>query len=319
MPLPNLHFEDRRPPPDDFRAAVVAGLKRRPPAIPPKFFYDERGSLLFDAITQLPEYYPTRTEVALLREYGEQIADLLGHGTLLVELGSGSDLKIRVLLNAVRPRAYMPLDISREHLLRSATGIAADHPAMEVHAVCADYTQTLALPEAVSTLPRVAFYPGSSIGNFDPDAALHLLQRVGAMVGAGGRLLVGVDLKKNRDVLESAYNDAQGVTAAFNLNLLERFRRELGAYVEHDGFVHRAFYDDALGRVEMHLVAQRDQTIRLGEHRFVFAKGESIHTESSYKFAAAEFCELAALAGFHSERVICDAGGLFSIHCLRVK
>ena len=317
MSLPNLHFEDRRPPPDDFRAAVVAGLQRRPPAIPPKFFYDERGSSLFDAITQLPEYYPTRTEIALLREYGEEIADLLGHGTLLVELGSGSDLKIRVLLDALRPRAYMPVDISREHLLRSATGIAADHPAMEVHAVCADYTQTLALPEGVSGLPRVAFYPGSSIGNFDPEAALRLLQRVRAMLGTGGRLLVGVDLKKDHAVLESAYNDAQGVTAAFNLNLLGRFRRELGAIVERDGFMHRAFYNDLLGRVEMHLVAQRDQTLQVGEHRFAFAKGESIHTENSYKYAIAEFGELALVAGFGSERVFRDAQGLFSIHCLR--
>ena len=315
---PNLQFHDRRPPPADFRVAVLEGLGRRPRSLSPKFFYDARGSALFDAITRLPEYYPTRTEIALLRRHGHEMARLLGHDSLLVELGSGSDVKIRVLLDALRPRAYMPLDISREHLWRSAYAIAADHPALAVHAVCTDYTRAFALPEAVRGLRRAAFFPGSSIGNFEPAQAARLLRAIGALLGPGGRLLVGVDLKKDPARLHAAYNDEAGVTARFNLNLLERMRSELGAEIDVDGFRHHAFYNPDAGRIEMHLVATRAQAIAVNGHRFAFAADEGIHTENSYKFSVAEFGALSAAAGFQTLHVWQDEEGLFSVHGLAV-
>lgn len=315
---PNLHLHDLAPPPDDFRAAVLAGLARRPRRLSPKFFYDARGSQLFDAITRLPEYYPTRTEIALLREHGAEIAALLGEDCVLVELGSGSDVKIRVLLSALRPRAYVPIDISREHLWRSARATAAAHPDVAVHALCADYTRPFALPAAVARLRRAAFYPGSSIGNFEPAQAVALLRGVAALLGADGRLLIGVDLKKDVALLEAAYDDAQGVTAQFNRNVLVRLRDELGADIDPDGFRHHAFYDAAAGRIEMHLVATRAQTVRIGDARFEFAAGDDIHTENSYKYDVAEFGALAAEAGFATLRVWCDRDALFSVHCLEV-
>lgn len=316
---PNLVLHDLRPPPDDFRAAVLDGLGHRPRRLSPKFFYDARGSQLFDAITRLPEYYPTRTEIALLRAHGGEIAAMLGADGLLVELGSGSDVKIRVLLGAVRPRAYLPVDISRAHLARSARAIAADQPALAVHALCADYTRPFALPEGLRQMRRAVFYPGSSIGNFEPDAARHLLARIAELLGPGGRLLIGVDLKKDPARLHAAYNDAQGVTAAFNLNLLVRIERELGAEVDAGAFRHHAFYDAARGRIEMHLVAARATTVRLDGRAFDFAAGEGIHTENSYKYEVDEFAALAAGAGFRGLRVWRDAESLFSIHCLEAE
>jgi dimethylhistidine N-methyltransferase len=314
----NCHFHDLSPPVEDFRTAVIAGLSRRPRSLSPKFFYDEQGSTLFDAITRLPEYYPTRTEIGLLREHGAEIADWLGHGTLLFEFGSGSEAKISILLDALQPAVYVPIDISREHLWHSAVSIAHGHPGLEVHALCADYTRPFGLPERLPALPRAGFYPGSSIGNFDPGSAVGLLNGIAELLGAGGRMLVGVDLKKDAARLHAAYNDAQGVTARFNLNLLRRMRDELGAQIESDGFRHHAFYDAAQGRIEMHLVATRAQTITIGDHRFAFAAEESIHTENSYKYSIAEFRALAAEAGFESIRIWQDDRGLFSIHGLEV-
>jgi len=315
---PNLHFQDLRPPAADFRAAVLEGLGRRPRSLSPKFFYDARGSALFDAITRLPEYYPTRTEIALLRRHGAEMARLIGHDALLIELGSGSDVKIRVLLDALRPRAYMPLDISHEHLWRSARAIAADHPALAVHALCTDYTRPFALPAAVLGLRRAAFYPGSSIGNFEPAQAQRLLRAIGALLGPDGRLLIGVDLKKDPARLHAAYNDRDGVTARFNLNLLERMRSELGAEVDPGGFRHHAFYDAEAGRIEMHLIANCAQTLVVDGCRFDFAAGEGIHTENSYKFDVAEFAALSAAAGFDTLQVWQDEEGLFSVHGLAV-
>lgn len=314
----NLHLHDLAPPPDDFRAAVLAGLAHRPRRLSPKFFYDARGSQLFDAITRLPEYYPTRTEIALLREHGAEIAALLGDDCVLVELGSGSDVKIRALLDALRPRAYVPIDISREHLWRSAHATAEAHPEITVHALCADYTRPFALPAPVAQLRRAAFYPGSSIGNFEPAQAIALLRGVAALLGADGRLLIGVDLKKDVARLEAAYDDAQGVTAQFNRNVLVRMRDELGADIDPDGFRHRAFYDAAAGRIEMHLVATRAQIVRIGQTCFEFAAGDDIHTENSYKYDAAGFGALAVEAGYETVRVWCDRDALFSVHCLRV-
>jgi dimethylhistidine N-methyltransferase len=316
-PPANLHFCDLQPSAEDFRSAVMDGLGCSPKRLPPKFFYDEQGSKLFDAITELPEYYPTRTEIGLLRRYGQEIAERLGSGLLLIELGSGSDVKIRVLLNALHPSAYMPIDISPRHLYRSGLAIAEDFPELQVHAVCADYSAPLRLPEAAPNSPRAAFFPGSSIGNFEPAQAGALLERIGGMVGPGGRLLIGVDLKKDAGLLDVAYNDAQGVTAAFNRNLLVRINRELEADFELDAFDHRAFYNAEQGRVEMHLMANSAQRVHIDGRHFDFCAGESLHTENSYKYSVAEFRTLAERAGYVSERVWQDEQNLFSLHCLR--
>ena len=317
-PPVNLHFCDLQPSAENFRSAVMDGLGRSPKRLPPKFFYDEQGSRLFDAITQLPEYYPTRTEIGLLRRHGQEIAERLGSGLLLIELGSGSDVKIRVLLHALHPSAYMPIDISAQHLYRSGLAIAEDFPDLQVHAVCADYSAPLRLPEVVHIYPRAAFFPGSSIGNFEPGQAGSLLERIASVLGPGGRLIIGVDLKKDAGILDVAYNDAQGVTAAFNRNLLVRINRELEADFDLGAFDHHAFYNAEQGRVEMHLMANSPQQVHINGHRFDFREGEGVHTENSYKYSVAEFRTMAKKAGYVSERVWQDERNLFSLHCLRV-
>ena len=314
---PGVHFYDLHPAPADFRAEVLSGLARSSKRLSPKFFYDRRGSQLFDAITELPEYYPTRTEIGILKKHGETIADFLGEDCLLLELGSGSSQKIRVLLDALKPAAYMPMDISREHLLGSAQALAADYPALEVHAACADFAADFELPYCPEHLPRAAFFPGSSIGNFEPAQARELLKRVADYLGEDGKLLIGVDLKKDAGVLHAAYNDEQQVTAAFNLNLLQRINRELGADFDLQAFSHDAFYNASEGRVEMHLVSRSEQTVTVAGEAFDFDEGETIHTESSYKYDVEEFLSLAERAGFVSEQVWTDDQQLFSVHCLR--
>jgi len=317
MDLPNFEFHDLKPALADFRREVSTGLRSRPRRIAPKFFYDEAGSRLFDRITQLEAYYPTRTEIGLLKAHGAEMGDRLGRGAALIELGSGSDLKIRTVLDALAPAEYLPLDISGAHLRAAAAGIARDYPHIRVRATCVDYTRQFPLPPMAPGLHRVAFYPGSSIGNFEPGQVLELLGWIADMVGVGGRLLVGVDLKKDVARLNAAYNDPEGVTAAFNLNLLVRMRRELGAELALDDFAHHAAYNVERGRIEMHLRAGRPTVIRLDGESFDFGTGDGIHTESSYKYTVDEFVTLAALAGFVSERVWCDDARLFSVHCLR--
>ena len=324
-----VSFHDQHPTPADLRDEVLAGLSAPQKRLSPKFFYDRRGSRLFDAITGLPEYYPTRTEIAILSEHGHEMAGLLGRGQVLVELGSGSSLKIRTLLSALAPAVYVPVDISREHLLESAQALAECFPGLTVKAVCADYSGPIELPLEGDRRERAAFFPGSSIGNFEPDAAAALLGRIGAMVGVGGRLLIGVDLVKDTALLEAAYNDARGVTADFNLNLLARINRELGSDFDRGAFAHRAFFNPdpdpdpdlaaprGPGRIEMHLVSRRAQQVRVGDRVFGFREGESIHTESSYKYDLDGFRRLAERAGFLTERVWTDRGRLFSAHCLR--
>ena len=314
---PGIHFYDLHPAPADFRAEVLSGLARSSKRLSPKFFYDRRGSQLFDAITELPEYYPTRTEIGILKKHGETIADFLGEDCLLLELGSGSSKKIRVLLDALKPAAYMPMDISREHLLGSAQALVADYPALEVHAACADFAADFELPYCPEHLSRAAFFPGSSIGNFEPAQARELLQRVADYLGEGGKLLIGVDLKKDAGVLHAAYNDEQQVTAAFNLNLLQRINRELGADFDLQAFSHDAFYNSSEGRVEMHLVSRSEQTVTVAGESFEFDEGETIHNESSYKYDVEEFLSLAERAGFVSDQVWTDDQQLFSVHCLR--
>ncbi|MBT0959701.1 L-histidine N(alpha)-methyltransferase [Denitromonas iodatirespirans] len=314
----NFELHDLKPAVADFRREVLAGLAVSPRRIPPKFFYDAEGSQLFDAITCQPEYYPTRTEIGLLRAHGREIAERLGRQAALIELGSGSDIKIRSLLDVLRPAEYLPLDISLTHLRDSALGIARDYPQIRVRATCVDYTRQFALPPMSPEAHRVVFYPGSSVGNFEPDDVRDLLRWVAGMVGPGGRLLIGVDLKKDPARLNAAYNDAAGVTAAFNRNVLKRMVRELGAQLVIDDFVHRAFYHEALGRIEMHLQACRPTRIQVAGQIFDFAEGEGIHTENSYKYSPAQFAALAAEVGFVTEQVWCDAEQLFSVHCLRV-
>jgi len=311
-----VHFHDYHPTPSDLRAEVLAGLALPRKRLSPKLFYDAEGSRLFDAICELPEYYPTRTEIGILRRHGAEMAKHLGRDALLVELGSGSSLKIRVLLEALRPAVYMPVDISREHLLRSAESLAAAFPGLQVHAACADYSVPFELPVDDHEHARAAFFPGSSIGNFEPPEAERLLRRVGVILGPGGRLLIGVDLIKDRRVLEAAYNDVQGVTAAFNKNLLARINRELDGGFDLDAFRHEAFFNMDERRIEMHLLCIREQQVPVAGLTFGFEEGETIHTECSYKYGIDDFHALARRAGYEPEQVWTDAGPLFSVHCL---
>jgi len=313
-----IRFYDLHPPMADLREEVMAGLGRRPRALSPKFFYDRRGSELFEAITETEEYYPTRTELGLLEQHGGEMAALLGSDCLLVELGSGSSRKIRLLLDALSPAAYMPVDISRDFLVEAAKELAADFPGIDVHATCADYSSGLELPWCPEGLPRAAFFPGSSIGNFEPKQARQLLQHVARALGPDGHLLIGVDLQKDPDILNAAYNDAEGLTADFNRNLLRRINRELQGDFDLDTFHHRAFYNAAEGRVEMHLISARSQWVEVAGVPFQFANGEGIHTENSYKYTVEGFHKLAAAAGLDAVEVWTDSSDLFSVHCLRV-
>ena len=318
---PELKFIKRildfEPAAADFAAAVIAGLSAHPKSIPPKFFYDARGSDIFNRICATEEYYVTRTEVALLAEIGADIAKHAGPGVSVIEYGCGSSDKIRSLLDCLdSPAEYWGIDISRDHLLRSADAIGRDYPGVAVHAVCADFASPLQLPGDMGGRRR-AFFPGSTIGNQTPKEAEVFLAGVRRVVGEDGGLLIGVDLRKDLDRLNRAYNDAAGHTADFNLNLLHRMRAELGAEVDPDGFQHRAFFNEEESRIEMHLAAKGAQTIRLGTREFAFADGETIHTENSYKYDIAGFQALAARAGFEAVQCWTDGESLFSIHFLR--
>jgi dimethylhistidine N-methyltransferase len=303
---------------------VVAGLAATPPSLPPKYFYDEVGAALFEEITALPEYYPTRTELSILQEYGVEMAAAIGPQVHLVEFGSGSGLKTRLLLRALeRPVAYSPVDISREQLIEFATAVAAEVPAMEVLPVCADYSQAVTLP-APERAPsrRVAFFPGSSLGNFPALQASAFLRRVRALCGDTGGLLIGVDLEKPRSVLEPAYNDAAGVTAAFNMNMLARLNRELGADFDLSSFEHRAVYDAEQQRIEMRLLCGRACTVTIPDpgggppRRFEFAAGDHITTEYSYKYSPDSFEGMAQGAGWRTARFWTDARSWFGVWLL---
>jgi dimethylhistidine N-methyltransferase len=313
---PVLH--DYQPVPVRFREDVLSGLTKNRRQIPPKYFYDEEGSRLFDAICQLPEYYPTRAEIGLLKHYGTEMVQYMGEGSVLVEFGSGSSLKIRLLLEALRPAAYLPIDISREHLFNSARHLAYDYPRVAVHAICADYTRPLVLPRDFAEGAKAGFFPGSSIGNFEPPEALQFLKQIATLLGAGSGLLIGVDLKKDAALLNAAYNDSRGITAAFNLNLLRRINRELEGNFDLSSFEHRAFYNAVKGRVEMHLVSRKNQTVTVSNQAFEFHTGETLHTENSYKYSIEEFQQLARAAGFQPQRVWTGEQALFSVHYLRL-
>jgi L-histidine Nalpha-methyltransferase len=309
---------------DEFARDLIAGLSKKPRSVAPKYFYDAAGSALFDRICELPEYYPTRTELGILTTHARAIAQCLGPRSDIVEFGAGSLEKIRLLLDAFSsrnaPRRYFPVDISAEHLDSSARRLHADYPRLRVQPVAADYMNEAQLERLEASLQasserRVGFFPGSTIGNFDHEEAAAFL-RLAARLLRGGGLLVGVDLVKDPETLHRAYNDQQGVTAAFNVNLLRRANDELGANFDLRQFAHYAFYEPVKQRMEMHLVSRCAQVVRIGAREFAFEEGESLHTENSHKFTIEGFRALAASAGFEPGPVWTDEAKLFSVHWL---
>jgi dimethylhistidine N-methyltransferase len=303
---------------DRFRNDVIRGLSRPRKAIPCKYFYDDRGSALFDEICELDEYYLTRSELAILRAHAGEMAAALGADCELIEFGSGSGLKTRLLLERlVEPRAYLPIEISPEPLTRSALELAGRFPDLDIRPVCADFTRSVALPETGSPRARrVVYFPGSTIGNFRPRAAARLLRSIARLVGEGGGLLIGFDLDKDGSIVWPAYNDRRGISAAFNLNLLARINRELGADFDLRAFEHRADYVRAKERMEMYLVSRKPQAVRIDGRRFAFRDGEAIHTEYSYKYSPEHFGRLTAQAGFSPSRQWLDEKGYFCVQYL---
>jgi dimethylhistidine N-methyltransferase len=312
-----LAFHDLAPPETSFEAAVLDGLGRARKSIPCQFLYDAKGSALFDAICRTPEYYPTRTEIGILERHAGEIARLIGPRA---QLGSGSSYKIRVLLDLLdRPAGYVPIDISSAHLKQAAEAVAADHPGLPVTALCADYMSDLDLPAELERgfRKRVAFFPGSTIGNLLPAEAAGLLRRIHHLIGADGDALIGVDTKKDSAVLNAAYNDAQGVTAEFSLNLLARINRELRGDFDLRRFVHDAAYNPREGRMEIYLRSLADQVVHVAGRGFHVVEGERIHTEYSYKYAPDEFIALARGAGLATPRHWTDAEARFAVYYLR--
>ena len=312
---------DLEPANGNFLAEAIAGLSASPRTLPCKFFYDERGSELFQKICELPEYYVTRAELEILKKHGADIARHLGPGIELIGLGTGAGTKTRLLLDELlEPIAYVPVDISGEQLQQSSTLFRELFPNLEVLPVCADYLQPVVLPTPKRKPARkVVYFPGSTIGNFEPDVALDFLRRIRRVCENDGGLLIGVDLQKHRDILERAYNDARGVTAQFNLNLLARLNRELGADFNLDYWKHRAVYNAEAGRIEMHLISARDQSVHIGDREFRFRAGEKLVTEYSYKHTPEGFAALAARADFHLAHMWTDDAQLFGVFYFTAK
>ncbi|HYF18212.1 MAG TPA: L-histidine N(alpha)-methyltransferase [Ramlibacter sp.] len=300
---------------ESFLLDLQRALAAPPHAISPKYFYDAEGSRLFDRICDLPEYYPTRTERGILTRHSREMAEAVGRGADLVEFGAGSCAKVRLLLEDLRPRRFLPIDISGDHLQAAAAELERDHPGLQVLPVVGDYSAEVELPPPLPGARRVGFFPGSTIGNFGPAEALQFLRRAARLLRGGG-LLLGADLIKDPDVLHAAYNDAQGVTAAFNLNLLARANRELGTRFELDRFWHSAFYNAAQQRIEMHLVSRERQTVQVGGVACEWLEGQALHTENSYKFSIEGLRSLASQAGFRPGPVWTDPQHLFSVHWL---
>jgi dimethylhistidine N-methyltransferase len=294
---------------------VLDGLKSTPKRLPCKYFYDRRGSELFDRICQLDEYYLTRTELGIMDQFAGEMGAQIGPGAMLIEYGSGSSVKTRYLLHGLPDAvAYVPVDISGEHLQQTSNELAIDYPQIEILPVCADFTQNFVLPCAQRTPTHTAVYfPGSTIGNFLPDQAAKLLRQIRELCGLGGGLLIGIDLKKEATIIEAAYNDELGVTAAFNLNLLQRINRELGADFNLDQFAHRAWYNREFGRVEMHLVSRCAQVVAAGGENIEFMAEETICTEYSHKYTIAEFSQIAAVAGLTLRREWTDQNHYFAV------
>jgi dimethylhistidine N-methyltransferase len=301
----------------DFARDVIAGLGATPKTLPAKYFYDDDGSALFEQITALPEYYPTRTELGILEDRAAEIARFIPPGAALIEFGSGSTVKARIVLRAAAVAAYVPVDISAGFLNSEAARLKRDLPHLRILPVAADFTRPFELPAAIRARARVGFFPGSTIGNFEPPQAAEFLRHAARLLGAGAHLIVGVDLVKDERVLHAAYNDAAGVTAAFNLNLLRRINRELGADFDLERFQHKAFFNRAQHRIEMHLESRVAQSVLMCDRVIAFGQGETIHTESSYKYAVESFQALAAQAGWSPAAAWTDPKGYFSLHALR--
>jgi dimethylhistidine N-methyltransferase len=299
-----------------FAGDAVAGLAQQPKQLSPKYFYDATGSELFEQITRLPEYYPTRTELGILRDRAADIASIIPDNAALVEFGAGATTKVRLLLGASKFAAYVPVDISGDFLNAQARELRKDFPRLDVYPVTADFTTPFALPDQVKAMPKVGFFPGSTLGNFEPHEACRFLRSARDILGEGAQMLIGVDLEKNERVLYDAYNDAAGVTARFNLNVLVRINRELGGNFDLSAFTHRAIYNRERHRIEMHLISNKSQTVRIQGRSFAFRTGESIHTESSYKYSLDRFTALAKGSGWTPTASWTDPAAMFSVHAL---
>jgi dimethylhistidine N-methyltransferase len=321
QPAQDVQWFDFHPPAEDFRSEALAGLTQSPKFLSPKFLYDKTGSQLFEAICGLEEYYLTRTEMDILKTYAVEMGAIAQDG-VLIEFGSGSSQKVRILLDAAPSiQTYIALDISKRHLYESCAELAAQYPNLQAIAICADYTQPLTLPDLPELVgkPRIGFFPGSSIGNLEPAEAIAFLKNVAQVLHPQGSLLIGVDLKKSREILEPAYKDAQGISGQFALNVLNRMNRELGANFDLMRFSYDAVYNVEAGRVEMYIVSLQAQTVTIGTQAIPFAAGERLRTEYSYKYTVAEFQAIAQSAGFSPQQVWTDDQQWFSIHQLQVE
>jgi dimethylhistidine N-methyltransferase len=312
--LAKAHRLDQQTSP--FAEDVIGDLSRQPKRLSPKYFYDAAGSELFEQITLLPEYYPTRTELSILRDRARAIAAAIPQGAALVEFGAGATTKVRLLLNECAFGAYVPVDISGDFLEAQAAALRKDFPDLGVYPVTADFTAPFALPGAVAAMPKVGFFPGSTLGNFEPHEACAFLRSARDILGQGAEMVIGVDLEKDERVLSRAYNDAAGVTARFNLNVLHRINRELGGNFDLSAFTHRAIYNRERHRIEMHLISRKAQNVRVMGRSFSFRAGETIHTENSYKYSLERFTALARGTGWTPRECWTDSAGMFSVHAL---
>ncbi|MET0006961.1 MAG: L-histidine N(alpha)-methyltransferase [Candidatus Thiodiazotropha sp. 6PLUC9] len=317
--MENISFHDHKPASSSLYDAVVSGLSKAEKSIPPKFFYDKRGSELFDLICEQPEYYLPTVERRMLEQLANEISEYTGRGRILIEPGAGSASKVRLLLDYLQPSAFVPMDISFDYLKSSAISLAEEFPWLPICAACVDYTHSLPVPEEVPNGPRLLFFPGSSLGNFNRRDAAEFLRLANATLGEGGMLLIGVDTKKSKGLLDAAYNDAAGLTAAFNLNLLNRMQAELNAELNPENFQHKAFYNSDAGRIEMHLMSTRQHILRIDDHQFEFEAGEYLHTENSYKYSPEEFIEMASDCGYDEIKYWVDDDDMFAIYLLQVR
>lgn len=313
---PRVHLFDHKPGTTDQKTELMKGLSRKPRSIHPKFFYDAHGSALFDRITRQPEYYPTRTERSILRSAAEEIAECLGPGSILIEPGSGSSEKVELLLGAADLAGYVPMDISVEHLCQAAERLTRQWPELPIYAISGDYSDGFELPPQLPEARKVAFYPGSTLGNFEPTQAQYFLSQLRQLVGDDGGLLIGIDRDKDPAILNAAYNDAAGITAAFNRNILKHANRLLDADFDPERFEHLAFFNPDLSRIEMHLISCTEQTVRTDTEHLHFGCGEHIHTENSYKYSPDSFLQLAHAAGFELRQQWTDCNAWFAVYYL---
>lgn len=318
IPPVNVVFSDLHPRVGNRRLEIINGLKREQKRIDPKYFYDTRGSELFEKITELPEYYPTRTERQILERDAKAMSELCGQNCVLIEPGSGSSEKVRLLLDSLKPAAYVPMDISADFLKQSAIQLAEEYPWLKIHAVCSDFSNQKKDPEWLPVGKRIIFYPGSTLGNMQPADATDFLRNLGHWLDRDGGVLIGIDMHKSSRILEAAYNDEQGVTALFNLNILSNINAIVGTTFDADHFSHQSFYNEEKYRIEMHLVSKVDQVVELGDTTLNFVQGETIHTENSYKYTPESFQKIVQSAGFAIRSSWTDEEQLFSVHYLEL-